>query len=69
MAFIHVQRRVRRLPQSSATVQSSVSRILECRNLLRNSTQPSPWVAFTGPLFTAGCNAFEEDRSITRDLL
>ena len=69
MAFIHIQRRVRRLSPASLTVQNSVKKILECGISMTRTCQSSPWIALTAPFFTAGCDAFGVDRDTAKGVL
>jgi Fungal specific transcription factor domain len=69
MAIIHIQRRIKKKPPSTATVQASVKRILKCGVAMTHSSQPSPWIASTGPFFTAGCDALGADQDTARFLL
>lgn len=68
-ALIQIQRRLRRTPSSSAAVQASVRRILECTTQIGPSSGLSPWVMLTTPLFIAGCEAHGDDREHVRALL
>lgn len=68
-ALIQIHRRLRKTPTTSAAVQQSVQRILECTALIGPSSGLSPWVMLTTPLFIAGCEARGEDRDRVRSLL
>ena len=68
-ALIQIQRRLRQTPSSSAAVQASVRRILECTMQIGPSSGLSPWVMLTTPLFIAGCEAHGEQREQVRVLL
>lgn len=68
-ALIQIHRRLRRTPTTSAQVQHSVQRILECTAQIGPSAGLSPWVILTTPLFIAGCEARGEDRDKVRRLL
>ena len=68
-ALIHVLRQLRNLPRSHSQVQRSVKRIIECARSITPLDGLSPAVVLTTPLFTAGCEALEEDRAVIRCLL
>lgn len=68
-ALIQIQRRLRKTPSSSAAVQASVRRILECTTQIGPSSGLSPWVMLTTPLFIAGCEAQGQQREQVRGLL
>ncbi|KAJ5587651.1 uncharacterized protein N7459_003416 [Penicillium hispanicum] len=68
-ALIQINRRLRKAPTTSANVQQSVQRILECTAQIGPSSGLSPWVMLTTPLFIAGCEARGEDRNTVRNLL
>ncbi|KAJ5489255.1 hypothetical protein N7539_004145 [Penicillium diatomitis] len=68
-ALIQIHRRLRKTPTTSALVQQSVRRILECTAQIGPSAGLSPWVMLTTPLFIAGCEARNEDRDTVRHLL
>ncbi|KAJ5160326.1 uncharacterized protein N7482_007330 [Penicillium canariense] len=68
-ALIQINRRLRKTPTTSALVQQSVQRILECTAQIGPSAGLSPWVMLTTPLFIAGCEARGEDRDTVRQLL
>lgn len=68
-ALIQIHRRLRKTPTTSALVQQSVRRILECTAQIGPSAGLSPWVMLTTPLFIAGCEARGEDRDTVRQLL
>ncbi|RDW71634.1 hypothetical protein BP6252_08197 [Coleophoma cylindrospora] len=69
MALIHLRRRLRNLPPTAGAVQDSVKEILQCGISMTYTTRPSPWVAMTAPLFTAGCAAASADKNTVRGLL
>ena len=69
MALIHLKCRIRRLSPLSGDVQNSVKRIIECANVISPSSGLSPWLALTGPVFTAGCCAFGNTRDDVRDMM
>ena len=68
-ALIQIHRRLRKTPTTSACVQQSVQRILECTAQIGPSSGLSPWVMLTTPLFVAGCEARGKDRDTVRKLL
>lgn len=68
-ALIQIHRRLRKTPTTSANVQQSVQRILECTAQIGPSAGLSPWVMLTTPLFIAGCEARGDDRDTVRRLL
>jgi hypothetical protein len=68
-ALIQIHKRLRKTPTTSALVQQSVHRILECTAQIGPSAGLSPWVMLTTPLFIAGCEARGEDRDTVRQLL
>ncbi|KAL2872035.1 H(+)-transporting V1 sector ATPase subunit H [Aspergillus lucknowensis] len=68
-ALVQIERRLRRLPASSPSVQRSVKRIIECSEQIGPSPGLSPWTMLTTPLFIAGCEAQGEDRDRVRQLL
>ncbi|KAJ6102923.1 hypothetical protein N7486_005350 [Penicillium sp. IBT 16267x] len=68
-ALIQIHRRLRKTPTTSAYVQQSVQRILECTAQIGPSSGLSPWVMLTTPIFIAGCEARGEDRDTVRRLL
>ncbi|KAL2808752.1 armadillo-type protein [Aspergillus granulosus] len=68
-ALIQIERRLRRLPASSPSVQRSVKKILECSEHIGPSPGLSPWTMLTTPLFIAGCEAQGDDRDRVRKLL
>ncbi|KAJ5246803.1 hypothetical protein N7468_001786 [Penicillium chermesinum] len=68
-ALIQINRRLRREPATSAIIQQSVQRILECTAQIGPSAGLSPWVLLTTPLFIAGCEARGKDRDTVRSLL
>ncbi|KAJ5740637.1 hypothetical protein N7493_000509 [Penicillium malachiteum] len=68
-ALIQIHRRLRKTPTTSADVQRSVQRILECTEMIGPSSGLSPWVMLTTPLFIAGCEARGDDRDTVRRLL
>ncbi|KAJ5098819.1 hypothetical protein N7532_005820 [Penicillium argentinense] len=68
-ALIQIHKRLRKTPTTSASVQHSVQRILECTAQIGPSAGLSPWVMLTTPLFIAGCEACGEDRDTVRRLL
>lgn len=68
-ALIQIHKRLRKTPTTSAHVQRSVQRILECTAQIGPSAGLSPWVILTTPLFIAGCEARGEDRDTVRRLL
>ncbi|KAJ5894008.1 hypothetical protein N7495_005699 [Penicillium taxi] len=68
-ALIQIHKRLRKTPSTSANVQHSVQRILECTAQIGPSSGLSPWVMLTTPLFIAGCEARGEDRDIVKGLL
>lgn len=69
MALIHIHRQISGLPASSPAVQDSVKRILECIDSITAIAGLTPLVVLTTPLFTAGCEALDEDRDKVRSLL
>ncbi|KAL2858345.1 fungal-specific transcription factor domain-containing protein [Aspergillus pseudodeflectus] len=68
-ALIQIERRLRRLPATSPSVQRSVKKIIECSEHIGPSPGLSPWTMLTTPLFIAGCEAQDEDRDRVRKLL
>jgi hypothetical protein len=68
-ALIHVLRQLRNLPRLHSQVQRSVKRIIECVRSITPLSGLSPAIVLTTPLFTAGCEALEEDRAVIRGLL
>lgn len=69
MALIYIHRQISGLPASSPAVQRSVKRILECIDNITAAAGLTPLVVLTTPLFTAGCEALDEDRDKVRGLL
>jgi hypothetical protein len=69
MALIHINCRVRMRPPSSEQVQWSVEQILDCAHAISPSHELSPYLALTGPVFTAGCVAFGRTRDRVRNIL
>ncbi|GAB7351529.1 hypothetical protein MBLNU459_g2169t1 [Dothideomycetes sp. NU459] len=69
MALIYIHRQISGLPASSPAVQQSVKRILECIDNITATAGLTPLVVLTTPLFTAGCEALDEDRDKVRGLL
>jgi Fungal specific transcription factor domain len=67
-ALIHITFRMRGLPATSPTVQSSVKKILQCIISIRFAS-PSPLAVLATPLFTAGCEVLRADRDLVRQLL
>lgn len=68
MALIHIHRKISRQPASSPAVQNAVKRTLQCIDAITPTAGLSPLVVLTTPLFTAGCEALEEDRDTVRTL-
>lgn len=69
MALIHINCRIRMRPPSSERVQWSVEQILDCAHAISPSHELSPYLALTGPVFTAGCVAFGGTRDRVRNIL
>lgn len=69
VALLHIYRRVRKLPSTESKVQGCVKAILDAVEGILPIQELSPWVLLTTPIFTAGCEAFEEDRERVRCLL
>ncbi|KKZ63838.1 hypothetical protein EMCG_01858 [[Emmonsia] crescens] len=70
VALLQLYRRVLNLPSSSPLVQSSVDQIIQRISSMHFLDEACPGVAVLQPLFSAGCEAYQEaDRENIRGLL
>jgi hypothetical protein len=66
-ALIHVYRRIMGIPSTDSRVQNAVKQILKCVGGIQPSEGLSVYIVLVMPLFTAGQEAFGEDRERVRE--
>ncbi|EED14838.1 conserved hypothetical protein [Talaromyces stipitatus ATCC 10500] len=68
-ALLHIRRRLHNMDSDSEQVQQCVRGVLDTVCEVRPVSVLSPWILLTTPIFTAGCDAIDQDRDTVKTLL
>ncbi|EEA23217.1 hypothetical protein TMatcc_002073 [Talaromyces marneffei ATCC 18224] len=68
-ALLQIRRRLYNMPSGSEQTQQCVRGVLDAVCNVLPVTVLSPWILLTTPIFTAGCEAINQDRETVKQLL